>query len=115
MPIPTPPSAADLAALTRLHRAVRYLDAYQFWQQFAPLEDWVGTEALVLAGRFASSWGDWARSNRLHTQAWRRDPAHPSAIFFQAVTVEQKHGPFEALRFMHEQRKTLEIAAPTRD
>ncbi|MCX6954279.1 MAG: tetratricopeptide repeat protein [Verrucomicrobia bacterium] len=113
-PTAPPPTAADLAELTRLHGAARYLDAFHFAQPFAPLEDWPGTEALILAGRLVSCWGDWARSNRIHTRAWREAPADPGAIFYQTLTLEHRHGPFEALRFLHEQRPLLETNHPTK-
>jgi tetratricopeptide (TPR) repeat protein len=114
MPSNLPPTPIDLAELGQLHEAVRYLDAYDLSQRFSPLEEWPGTEGLILAGRLASCWGDWARSNRLHTRAWRGAPADPAAIYYQTLTIESHHGPFEALRFIHDQRALLEAAAPTK-
>ena len=109
---PRAPSADELAELTRLHREVRYLDAFHYAQQFAPPEQWTDTEALLLAGRLFSCWGDWGRSNRLHSASYRRAPADPKAIYFYALTVEHKHGPFEALRFLREKRAVVETTTP---
>lgn len=108
------PSADDLAELSRLHGEARYLDAYRLSQNFVPLEEWPGTEGLILAGRLASCWGDWPRSNRVHFKAWRAAPHDPGTIYYHALTLENRHGPFEALRFLHEQRGTLETATPSK-
>lgn len=114
MHLAPPPSAVELAELTRLHGEARYLDAFRFAQNFSPLDVWPGTEGLILAGRLASCWGDWHHSNRLHNRAWREAPADPAAIYFQALTVEYRHGPFEALRFHRDQRPATETDTPTR-
>ncbi len=111
LPIPSP---VDLAEIERLHGAALYLDAYHLSRQFAPLEEWPGTEGLILAGRLASCWGDWSRSNRLHTRAWRGAPSNPMAIYYRTLTIESHHGPFEALGFIYSQRNLIETTTPTK-
>lgn len=105
------PAAADLAELTSLHRETRYLDAYRAFQKFSAPETWQDSEAAILAGRLFSCWGDWGRSNRLHLQSWRRAPTSPAAVYYGTLTVEAKHGPFEALAFLRAQHPAATAAS----
>ncbi len=106
------PSVEDVAELNRLHRAGRYLDAFHFTRRFAPPEEWRDTAAIVIVGRLMSCWGDSWRSNRCQQRAWTAAPDDPATIYYYALTIEQKHGPFEALRFLHERRSLYDRATP---
>ncbi len=110
LPLPTP---SDLAELGRLYNDARYLDGFRYAEKFAPPEAWPGAEGLILAGRYMNCWGDWERANRLHTAAWRIAPHDPTAVYYYSLKVHQRHGPFEALRFLHEQRAVMEPAETT--
>lgn len=114
MPPLVPPSDLQLDELAQLHASTRYLDAYHRACDFAPLEQWSSPAGLVLAGRLAACWGDWSRSNRLHQRAWQDARENPETIYYQALTLEVKHGPFESLRFLRERGTAADVAEPTR-
>lgn len=109
LPAPTP---ADIAELTRLHRATRYLDAWHIFEKFSPPETWTNLEGVIIVGRLFTCWGDWGRSNRLHARSWRSAPTAPAAIYYQTLTLESKHGPFEALAFLRSQRPDAALPDP---
>jgi tetratricopeptide (TPR) repeat protein len=112
MPTLPPPAPENLAELTRLYGEGRYLDAFHYAEEFAPPEAWPSPEGLILAGRLMYSWGDWLRSNRMHAAAWRQAPMDPTTVYYQALSVEHRHGAFEALRFLREQRAVVDAPEP---
>lgn len=105
-----PPNAAELAELTRLQREARYLDAWKVMQNLSPVLEWHTPEALVLGGRLICSLGDWPASNRIHYRARQLAPTDPTVLSFYLYSVEYKHGPFEAMRVLHENRAIAEAA-----
>ncbi len=114
MPTALQPTAEQVSELIRLHRATRYLDAFRFAQHLSPAETWADPTAVIWAGRLYSCWGDAGRSNRLHTRAWRMAPDAPAAVYFYALTLEHKHGPFFALSFVRGQPRRNEPAGGER-
>jgi tetratricopeptide (TPR) repeat protein len=101
------PDPAALTALQSLYDAGRYLDAWQAAQAFAPVGEWADTPALILGGRLAMQWGNTPLSNRLHLRAHRQSPNDDSAFYYFILSIHAKHGPFEALRLIHERTATF--------
>lgn len=113
-PVPHQPDADQLRQLRDLYDTTRYFDAFQACQAFAPVSQWDRPDALLLAGRLVSHWGDAALSNRLHLKAWRLAPQLDEALYWFALTTSHKHGSFEALRVLrdHAQRLPAEPTTP---
>lgn len=112
-PVLPQPDAAGLATLQALYDAGRYLDAWRAVQTFAPLSQWTSTPALILGGRFANNWGDVALSNRMHLRAHRQSPHDDNAFYYYILSVQSKHGAFEALRLMRARTSTWSGAPET--
>ena len=114
MPSLPPPDHDELEELGRLHHDGQYLDAYRLAENFCAPEEWPTVGGRILAGRLFSCWGDWSRSNRVHQRSWRDAPHDAGAVYFCCLTIEHKHGPFEALRFLHDQRAVYDVREPER-
>lgn len=111
-PLSPLPSAEDLALLRSWFEADRQLDAFARCRTLAPLAQWSGVEALVLAGRFAAQWGDQALSQRLHHRAYREQPDHPLAIYYESCRRSDRHGDWAALDFLNRARAHRTDTAP---
>jgi tetratricopeptide (TPR) repeat protein len=107
------PDASALAHLRDLLNRGLLLDAYFYAKAFGPLDTWQGTEALVLGGRLAMWWGAETVSNRLHVRAFRRDPQSDAALYYYALTLRHKHGPFEVLALLQRHRGRIEVEPVT--
>ena len=93
-------STTQLQPIKELYNRGFYLQAYEAATQLAPLNEWEGTEALLLAGRMAGMLGAPKLMRRLHLRAWREDRAHPEAIYYYARAILDWRGPWRAWMFM---------------
>jgi cellulose synthase operon protein C len=59
-----------------------HLQAYQTAIAHAPLAEWEGTQARILAGRIALQVGGQRRGYAYHLQAWRGDRSSPTAAYY---------------------------------
>ncbi|MBL8190131.1 MAG: tetratricopeptide repeat protein [Acidobacteria bacterium] len=93
-------SPTQLQPIKELYNRGLYLRAYVAATQLAPINEWEGTEALLLAGRMAGMLGAPRLMRRLHLRAWREDRAHPEAIYYYARAILDWRGPWRAWMFM---------------
>jgi tetratricopeptide (TPR) repeat protein len=77
-----------------------YLQAYQLGQSYAPLKDWRGTEARILAGRMAGNLGSGRLADWHFIHAYRQDPDHPDACWYFANYLAGRRGPLPAWQFL---------------
>lgn len=93
-------SSAQIQAVKELYQRGLYLQAYAAATQSAPLGEWEGTDALLIAGRLAGMLGAPKLGRRFHLRAWRDDRAHAEAIYYYARAVWEWRGPWRAWMFM---------------
>ncbi|HMX26129.1 MAG TPA: hypothetical protein PKC13_11040, partial [Blastocatellia bacterium] len=93
-------SPAQIQPIKELYNRGLYLQAYEAALQLAPLEQWEGTDALLIAGRLAGMLGAPKLARRFHLKAWREDRAHAEAIYYYARAVWEWRGPWRAWMFM---------------
>ena len=93
-------SPTQLQPIKELYNRGLYLQAHDAAIQLAPLNEWEGTEALLLAGRMAGMLGAPRLMRKLHLRAWREDRAHPEAIYYYARAMLDWRGPWRAWMFM---------------
>jgi predicted Zn-dependent protease len=91
---------ADLARVRELYHSGHYLSAYRAAEAVAPLRNWTGPAARLLAGRLAIQLGAPKLGRRLHLVAFRESPAYPEAVYYHARYRLERFGPFSAWRFM---------------
>lgn len=91
---------ADLARVRELYHSGHYLRAYTAATAAAPLRDWTGTAARLIAGRLAIQLGAPKLGRRLHLAAFRGAPAYPEAVYYHARYRLERFGPFATWRFM---------------
>ncbi len=104
-------SASQFQPILDLYDRGLYLQAYRAAQTLAPLAEWEGTDAKVLAGRMAYTLGSSKLAHRLHQSAWRKDRQNPEAKYFYTRVLLDKHGPLRAWLFLKEQGE-LQNASP---
>ena len=93
-------STTQIQPIKELYNSGFYLKAYEAARQIAPLNDWTGTDALLLAGRLAGMLGAPKLMRKLHLRAWREDRAHAEAIYYYARVIMDWRGPWRAWMFM---------------
>ena len=77
-------AANELAPVLDLYSRGLYRQAYEQAAALAPLAEWEGTAPRLLAGRLARQVGA-PRLSRWHfVKAYRGQPTHPEAIYYQA-------------------------------
>jgi tetratricopeptide (TPR) repeat protein len=95
-----------------LYREGQYLKAYAAGETLGPLEDWPGTEARIMAGRLATMLGAPRVGRILHRLAWRGDRSHPEAVYFNALTMYLRRGPWETWQFLERHGDLPEAPLP---
>ncbi|MCI0387171.1 MAG: tetratricopeptide repeat protein [Acidobacteria bacterium] len=90
---------ADLDRITELYNQGLYLQAYEAARTIAPLPEWEGTAARLIAGRLAGMLGAPRLARRLHLRAWRDDKCNPEAIYYYARAIWDWRGPWRAWAF----------------
>jgi predicted Zn-dependent protease len=93
---------ADLARVRELYLSGRYLSAYRAAEAVAPLREWTGAAARLLAGRLAIQLGAPKLGRRLHLVAFRESHAYPEALYYHARYRLERFGPYSARKFMHD-------------
>lgn len=89
-------SAEDLAPVQALYDRGLYLQAYALAVKRAPLREWRGTPARVLAGRLAGNLGAPRLGRVLHFRAWRDDRRSLEALYPYAYAILDRRGPLDA-------------------
>ncbi|HKP70933.1 MAG TPA: tetratricopeptide repeat protein [Pyrinomonadaceae bacterium] len=86
--------------IERLQESNLNLQAYEKAKPYGSLQEWEGTERLLVASHLAYSLGAPELSERITSRAWHRDKTDPMAVFYQAGRILEKRGPLPALLFM---------------
>src|SRR5262245_7873564 len=105
-------AAADLARILDLYTRGLYVQAYQLGASFAPLADWTGTAARLVAGRLARQLGAPKLSRWQMIKAYRGQPTHPEAIYYHARYFLERHNLLAAWRFLRREAAVIDDAAP---
>src|SRR5690242_19788787 len=90
----------DLQDVKDLWRKNLNLQAYRLAISLGPLEEWEGVEAKLQASHLVYDLGAPNKSFRWLTKAWREDPTFPETIFYRALDLQRRRGPFPALVFL---------------
>lgn len=93
-------ASGDLHTIRHLYTNGQYIRAYKAARSLAPLDEWSGSEACVLAGRIVAQLGASRMSTRHFARAWREDRTHAEATYYYALTVLQYRGPLRAWGFL---------------
>lgn len=94
-------SENNLLEIRQLHEKGLHLQAFRFANSFAPLAEWEGTEAILLASHLAFQLGAVKTSENWVKKAWRNDKKHPRALFYRAADVLHNKGAIPALVFLN--------------
>ncbi len=94
-----PARAEILAQVRALGEKGLYLQAYQASREAGPLQNWTGTEEIVLAARLAYQLAAPTLANWLVRRAWREDPSDWEARFYNAFRILRRRGPYWAWRW----------------
>src|SRR5262245_40188313 len=105
-------AAADLARILDLYTRGLYVQAYQLGASFAPLADWTGTSARLLAGRLARQLGAPRLSRWQMIKAYRGQPTHPEAIYYHARYFLERHNLLAAWLFLRAREAAADDATP---
>ncbi|HVE57889.1 MAG TPA: C39 family peptidase, partial [Pyrinomonadaceae bacterium] len=93
-------SENDLQKVVKLHEKSLHLQAYELAQSIAPLPDWEGTEARLLAANLAFNLGALETSRKWMAGVWRKNKSHPRALFYHGTDILHRKGPLPALIFV---------------
>lgn len=105
-------AANELSPVLDLYSQGLYRQAYQKASAIAPLPDWDGTAARLLAGRIARQVGA-PRLSRWHfLKAYRGQPSYPEAIYYHARYLLEAQDTLAAWRFLRRERDAIREAAP---
>lgn len=105
-------SATDIQPVLELYDRGLYLQAHAAALAFAPLKEWQGTDAKVLAGRMCYALGAARQAQRLHYSAWRHDKTHAEARYFYARALSDRSGVLRAWWFLQSVGEVLPDATP---
>lgn len=112
MNLSTAQPSVQLTQIQELYNQGYYLQAWRLATTLAPLEQWDGTDALLLAGRMANNLGASRLGRKLHLKAYRLDPTNGEAAYYKARVVFDRRGPLAAWQFLRKTGETID-AAPT--
>ncbi len=93
-------STTQLQPIQDIYNSGLYLQAFERAVRLSPINEWEGTDALLLAGRIAGMLGAPKLMRTLHLRAWREDRAHPEAVYYYARAIMDWRGPWRAWMFM---------------
>ena len=107
-------SPSLFAPVVELYDQSMYVRAYHAAEQIAPLVEWEGTTASLLAGRIAATVGSPNLARKLQLRAYRHDPRDWEARYYYARMVLRYRGALEAWQFLqqHDRDPSLAAAAP---
>jgi tetratricopeptide (TPR) repeat protein len=105
-------SPSRFTHVVELYDQSMYVRAYHAAEQIAPLVEWEGTAARLLAGRIAATVGSPRLARKLQLQAYRHDPNNWEARYYYARMVLRYRGALEAWQFLqqHDRDPTLATA-----
>lgn len=106
--------ASELSQVQELYSRGLCLQSYQKAVAVAPLHEWTGTAARIMAGRLAVNVGAPRLAFWHHYHAWRKDPTHPEACYYYARLLLQRRGPHAAWKFMQRIGDLPEATPPVR-
>ena len=92
--------APDLQRVRELYGRGQYREAYAIGAAYAPVREWCGAPARLLAGRLAIQLGAPRLGHQLHLAAFREYPANLEAVYYHARFRMERFGPLSALRFV---------------
>lgn len=91
----------NLQEVRKLHEKGLHLQAFNLANSFAPLAEWEGTEAILLASHLAFQLGGMKTSDNWEKKAWRKDKKHGKALFYRAADISHYKGALPALVFLN--------------
>ncbi len=100
--------------VVELYDQSMYVRAYHAAEAIAPLAEWEGTTARLLAGRLAATVGSPKLGQKLQLMAYRHDPNDWEARYYYARMMLRYRGALEAWQFLehHDRDQTLLAADP---
>jgi cellulose synthase operon protein C len=100
--------------VVELYDQSMYVRAYHAAEAIAPLAEWEGTTARLLAGRLAATVGSPKLGQKLQLLAYRHDPNDWEARYYYARMMLRYRGALEAWQFLerHDRDQTLLSADP---
>ncbi len=100
--------------VVELYDQSMYVRAYHAAEQIAPLGQWEGTTARLLAGRIAATVGSPKLARKLQLAAYRHDPHDWEARYYYVRMILRYRGALEAWQFLqqHDRDPTLATADP---
>jgi tetratricopeptide (TPR) repeat protein len=105
-------AASELARILELYSQGLYLQAYNHAVSLAPIKEWEGTAARLLAGRLTRQLGAPRLSRWLMLKAYRGQPTHPEAIYYHARYFLEKYSLLESWNFLRRERDVILDASP---
>ncbi len=95
----TPSTPLPLEKIRSLYEEGLILQAYRLGAEVAPIRDWRGADARLMAGRIAPNLGAPRLGRVMHACAHREHPEHPEVAYFQVRGVLETRGPLAAIEF----------------
>jgi tetratricopeptide (TPR) repeat protein len=89
-----------LASVDELYRRSRFVDAHAAGRPLGDLRAWPGVEGAILASRLAERLGAPRLSQAIRRATLSRAPTHPEALYFWALQLNGRRGPWHLLRWM---------------
>src|SRR5687768_13229978 len=90
----------DLREVVKLHEKSLHLQAYKLAHSIAPLPNWEGTDARLLAANLAFNLGATETSRKWTANVWRKNKTHPRALFYHGTDILHRRGALPALIFV---------------
>ena len=104
-------SPSLFAPVVELYDQSMYVRAYHAAEQIAPLAEWEGTTARLLAGRLAATVGSPKLGQKLQLLAYRHDPNDWEARYYYVRMVLRYRGALEAWQFLEQHDRDLSLTA----
>jgi hypothetical protein len=90
----------NLQAVLDLYMQGQMVRAYETATAIAPVKEWRGAAARVMAGRLAMNLGAPNLGQVLHVLAYRESPDDPQAAYYYALALSARRGPLPAWDFL---------------
>lgn len=93
-------SKEQLQPIKNLYDNSMYLAAHEAATALAPMSEWEGPDALLMAGRLAGNLGAIKLGRKYHQRAWRLYRKEPEVIYYHARAIWEMRGPWRVWMFM---------------
>ncbi len=93
-------TAEQISKVTAIFESGSNLKAFAAANEIAPLDEWEGTDAMLLAAHLSFQLGSERQSDKLVRRAWGRDRGHAEATFYRAADLMNLRGPVHAIAFV---------------